>query len=350
MREKITAILAKIQLPHSTQNLVEAQTVDSIQIETNSITVRLHIPLAIAKFAKAIETTVTGALTKELQFTGEIHVHVAVQKANEQTGEGGVSQVKYIIAVASGKGGVGKSTVSANLAVALAQAGLQVGLLDADIFGPSIPKMFNIEHERPVAHTIGDKDFIVPIESYGVKILSIGFFVDSANAVIWRGPMAGNALKQLITEADWGALDVLLIDMPPGTSDIQLTLSQIVNINGAIMVSTPQDIALIDVVKGIDFFEKQTPPTPLLGIIENMAWFTPEELPDNKYYIFGKGGAKTLAAKRNIPFLGEIPIVQSIREGGDSGSPVALQAHSLVAEYYTNIAKTVMEKLSYNGI
>ena len=346
MQEKIKTILAKIQLPHSTQNLVEAQTVEAIQINENAITVRLHIPLAIAKFAKAIETNVTAALSKELQFAGEIHVHVNIQKANETAGEGGVSQVKHIVAVASGKGGVGKSTVSANLAVALAQAGYKVGLLDADIFGPSIPKMFNIENARPVAHTIGDKDFIVPIESYGVKILSIGFFVDSSQAVIWRGPMAGNALKQLITEADWDALDVLLIDMPPGTSDIQLTLSQIVNMDGAIMVSTPQDIALIDVMKGIDFFEKQTPPTPVLGIIENMAWFTPEELPNNKYYIFGKGGAKTLAEKRNISFLGEIPLVQSIREGGDSGAPVALQTQSLVEGYYADIAKTVMNKLS----
>lgn len=345
MQNKITAILSKIQLPHSTQNLVEAQTIENIQIDENAITLRLRIPLALAKFAKAVETTVTGALSKELQFEGEIHVHVTVQKANETEGEGGVSQVKHIVAVASGKGGVGKSTVSANLAVALAQAGLKVGLLDADIFGPSIPKMFNIEDSRPVAHTIGDKDFIVPIESYGVKILSIGFFVDSSQAVIWRGPMAGNALKQLITEADWGALDVLLIDMPPGTSDIQLTLSQIVNVDGAIMVSTPQDVALIDVVKGIDFFEKQTPPTPILGIIENMAWFTPEELPTNKYYIFGKGGAKQLAEQRNLTFLGEIPIVQSIREGGDSGAPVALQENSLVAEYYKNIAQMVIRKL-----
>lgn len=345
MQEKITAILAKIQLPHSTQNLVEAHAVESVQIEEKAVTVRLHIPFAIAKFAKAVETTVAATLTKELRFDGEIRVHASVQKAHETVGEGGVSQVKRIVAVASGKGGVGKSTVSANLAVTLARAGYKVGLLDADIFGPSIPKMFNMESARPVAHTIDGKDFIVPVESYGVKILSIGFFVDSSQAVMWRGPMAGNALKQLITEADWGALDVLLIDMPPGTSDIQLTLSHIVNIDGAIMVSTPQDIALIDVMKGIDFFEKQTPPTPVLGIVENMAWFTPEELPHNKYYIFGKGGAKTLAEKRNLSFLGEIPLVQSIREGGDSGSPAALRENSLVAEYYSNIANMVMSKL-----
>ncbi len=345
MKNKITAILSKIQLPQSAQNLVEAKAVESIEINDNVVNVRLHIPLAIAKFTKAIETTVSSSLQKELQFEGEINVHVNVQKANEAAGESGVSQVKHIVAVASGKGGVGKSTVSANLAVALAQAGYKVGLLDADVFGPSVPKMFNIENARPVANTIGNKDFIVPIESYGVKILSIGFFVDSSQAVIWRGPMAGNALKQLITEADWGVLDVLLIDMPPGTSDIQLTLSQIVTMHGAIMVSTPQDIALIDVMKGIDFFEKQTPPTPVLGIVENMAWFTPEELPNNKYYIFGKGGAKTLAEQQNIPFLGEIPLVQSIREGGDSGAPVALQKNSIVGGYYMKIAEKVMGKL-----
>jgi ATP-binding protein involved in chromosome partitioning len=345
MEKHIRAILTKILLPQSSQNLIDAGAVDSILVKNNEITVQLRLPLAIAKFAKAVEHTVHGALAKELPFSGEIHVLAAVQKANEGASAGGVSQVKHIVAVASGKGGVGKSTVSANLAVSLAQSGYKVGLLDADIFGPSIPKMFNVEDARPVAHTIGDKDFITPIEQYGVKILSIGFFVDSSQAVIWRGPMAGNALKQLLTEADWGALDVLLIDMPPGTSDIQLTLSHIVTLSGAIMVSTPQDVALIDVAKGMDFYEKQTPPTPILGIVENMAWFTPAELPGNKYYIFGKGGAQQLAAQKHIPFLGEIPIVQSIREHADNGTPAALQENSLVAEYYRAIAKQVMNRL-----
>jgi ATP-binding protein involved in chromosome partitioning len=250
--------------------------------------------------------------------------------------------VKNIVAVASGKGGVGKSTVAANLSVALAQKGLKVGLIDADVYGPSIPKMFHVEDQRPSARSEDGTEWIIPIEKYGVKLLSVGFFIKTEDAVMWRGPMATSALKQLISQGDWGELDYLLIDLPPGTGDVHLTMVQEVPVTGVVIVSTPQDVALVDVVKGINMFTGDKINVPVLGIIENMSWFTPAELPGNKYYIFGKHGCRELSEKMGIPLLGEIPIVQGIRESGDAGEPVAMHPDQASGKTFHDLAEAVI--------
>ena len=254
-------------------------------------------------------------------------------------------KVKNIIAIASGKGGVGKSTVTTNLAVALAQAGAKVGLIDADIFGPSIPTMFNCEFEQPEVRQVNGKNIIIPIEQYGVKLISIGFLTAPDSAVVWRGPMASAALKQFFADADWGELDYLLIDLPPGTSDIHLTLVQTVPVTGAVIVTTPQKVALADATKGLAMFKQPQINVPVLGVIENMAYFTPEELPDNKYYIFGKDGGKNLSEKFNVPFLGQIPLVQGIRESGDSGLPAVLK-EGRTAEAFKTLAETLARHIA----
>ena len=250
--------------------------------------------------------------------------------------------VKNVIAVSSGKGGVGKSTVAANLAIALARLGYQVGLLDCDIFGPSIPKMFQVEEERPYAVNVDGRDLICPIEKYGVKLLSIGFFVSPETATLWRGGMATNALKQLIADADWGELDYFILDTPPGTSDIHLTLLQTLAITGAVIVSTPQQVALADARKGIDMYRNEKVNVPILGLIENMAWFTPAELPNNRYYIFGKEGCKQLAEEMNVPLLAQIPLVQGICESGDTGEPTALSSEAMTGLAFINLAQSVV--------
>ncbi|SEE52584.1 Mrp/NBP35 family ATP-binding protein [Prevotella sp. lc2012] len=250
--------------------------------------------------------------------------------------------VKNIIAVSSGKGGVGKSTVSANLAIALARLGYKVGLLDTDIFGPSMPKMFHVEDERPYAVHVDGRDLICPIEKYGVKLLSIGFFVSPTTATLWRGGMATSALKQLIADADWGELDYFILDTPPGTSDIHLTLLQTLSITGAVIVSTPQAVALADARKGIDMYRNEKVNVPILGLIENMAWFTPAELPENRYYIFGKEGCKNLAQEMGVPLLAQIPIVQSICESGDAGEPAALKVDTMTGQAFINLAQAVV--------
>ncbi|MDR0812223.1 MAG: Mrp/NBP35 family ATP-binding protein, partial [Paludibacter sp.] len=257
--------------------------------------------------------------------------------------------VKNIIAVFSGKGGVGKSTIAANLAVSLANAGYKVGLLDADIYGPSIPKMFGVEDAQPFSRESDGKHLIVPIEKYGVKLLSIGFFVDTDVAVVWRGAMASNALKQLLTDGDWGALDYFVIDLPPGTGDIQLTLVQTLGITGAIVVSTPQDVALADARKGVNMFAGEKVNVPVLGLVENMSWFTPAELPENRYYIFGRDGGKRLAEELGIPLLSQIPLVQSVRESGDDGAPAALNANSIMGLYFNQLAEKIIVQTDYRN-
>ncbi len=255
------------------------------------------------------------------------------------------SNIENIIAIASGKGGVGKSTITINLAISLVKQGYKVGLLDADIFGPSIPKMFGVEKEQPVIKKIGKKEFIIPIEKFGVKFISIGFFVDGDNALVWRGPMAGNALQQLINNTSWGELDFLLIDLPPGTSDIHLTLVQTVAVSASIIVSTPQSLALADAKKAISMFRQDKINVPILGIVENMAYFTPKELPNNKYYIFGKSGAKELSKKENIELLAEIPIVQSLREAGDNGKAEEPFKNSILSEKFKILTKNTITSL-----
>lgn len=253
--------------------------------------------------------------------------------------------VKNLIAVASGKGGVGKSTVTSNLAVALSKSGAKVGIIDADIFGPSIPTMFGCEDEQPTVKRVEEKNWIIPIEKHGVKVISIGFLSPGDSAIVWRGPMAGSALKQFISDTDWGDLDYLLFDLPPGTSDIHLTLVQTIPVTGAVMVTTPQKVALADAVKGISMFQQAQINVPILGLVENMAYFTPEELPDHKYYIFGKDGGKQLAKDKEIPFIGEIPIVQSIRESGDEGEPVVLK-DEVTAEAFMKLAQNLAQQVA----
>lgn len=260
-----------------------------------------------------------------------------------------LEKVKHIVAVSSGKGGVGKSTVASNLAVALAKLGYKVGLVDADIYGPSMPKMFGCEDASPYMVEVGGKELIEPVVKYGVKLLSIGFFVDPDSATVWRGPMASNALKQMVEGGFWDELDFMLIDLPPGTSDIHLTLVQTVALSGAIVVSTPQQVALADAVKGINMFESPGIQVPVLGLVENMSWFTPAELPNNKYYIFGKEGAKKLADEKGLRLLGQIPIVQSIMEGGENGSPVALDEDSVTGQAFIELARNVAHAVDETG-
>ena len=283
-----------------------------------------------------------------MEIVGNISVKT-VQAARPEVGKL-LPQVKNIIGISSGKGGVGKSTVAANLAVALAKLGYKVGLLDADIFGPSMPKMFQVEDARPYAEKIDGRDMIIPVEKYGVKLLSIGFFVDPDQATLWRGGMASNALKQLIGDAAWGELDYFLIDLPPGTSDIHLTVVQTLAMTGAVVVSTPQAVALADARKGINMFTNDKVNVPILGLVENMAWFTPAELPDNKYYIFGREGAKKLAEEMNVPLLGQIPIVQSICENGDKGTPVALDENTMTGRAFLSLAAAVVRQVDRRNV
>jgi ATP-binding protein involved in chromosome partitioning len=304
----------------------------------------LHAPaMHIRKRAEDdIKKTILELVSPEAKI--KINVKVEAPESPEIKGKS-IPGIKNIIAVASGKGGVGKSTVTANLAVTLAKMGFSVGVLDADIYGPSMPIMFDVESEKPISVNVDGKSKMKPIESYEVKILSIGFFTSPSQAVIWRGPMASKALNQMIFDADWGALDFLLLDLPPGTGDIHLSIVQALPITGVVVVSTPQAVALADAKKGVSMFMSEAINVPVLGIIENMAYFTPEELPENKYYIFGKEGAKNLAEDLAVPFLGEVPIVQSIREAGDYGRPAALQSGSVIETVFEEITRKVVEQV-----
>lgn len=321
--------LKTVRYPGNGKNLVEAEMVeDDIRIDGMKVSFSIIFPKATDPFRKSVmkaaEAAVKLYVSKECEVT--VKEKVVEQPAAEE--ERVLKNVKHIIAVSSGKGGVGKSTVTANLAIGLAKMGHRVGLLDCDIFGPSMPKMFQVEDARPYAENINGKDLIVPIEKYGVKLLSIGFFVDPAQATLWRGAMACNAIKQLIEEANWGELDYMILDTPPGTSDIHLTLIQTLQLTGAVIVSTPQEVALADARKGVNMYMNEKVNVPILGLVENMAWFTPAQHPDEKYYIFGKEGAKRLAEELNVPLLGQIPLIQDICEGGDNGLPAVLDPAS----------------------
>ena len=340
--------LTHVRYPGTGKDIVSSEMIeDDLRIEGNKVTFSLVFDKQNDPFAKSLvkacEQAILTYVSPEVDIKGNITIKSKqpIAKPTEKP----LAGVKYTVAISSGKGGVGKSTVSANLAVALAKLGYKVGLLDADIYGPSMPKMFGLEDEHPTAEVIDGKEWILPIEKYGVKLLSIGFFVDPDKALIWRGAMASNAIKQLINDAQWGELDYFLLDLPPGTSDIHLTLVQALQLSGAIVVSTPQQVALADARKGLQMFQTDKIEVPILGLVENMAWFTPAELPENRYYIFGKDGCKNLAEEKNVPLLAQIPIVQSICESGDTGEPVALKDNSILSEAFRMRATNVVDSL-----
>lgn len=344
----ITDALRNVRYPGNGKNLVELEMIeDDIRIDGNKVTFSLIFEKPTDPFIKSVvkaaETAILTYVSPEVDIKGNIAVKtrrpIPEKPANPLPG------VKNIIGVSSGKGGVGKSTVASNLAVALAREGYKVGLLDADIFGPSVPKMFGVEDEQLFMHNVDGRDLIIPIEKYGVKLLSIGFVVDKNSPVLWRGGMASNALKQLITDADWGELDYFLIDMPPGTSDIHLTLVQTLGITGVVIVSTPQEVALADARKGIAMFMGDKVNVPILGLVENMAWFTPELHPEEKYYIFGREGGVKLAEEMNVKLLAQIPVVGSICEGGDAGSPIATE-DSIISHSFMHLAHEVIDAVN----
>lgn len=340
--------LSHVRYPGTGRDIVSSDMVeDDIRIAGNTVSFSLVFDKPNDPFAKSVvkaaEQAILTYIGEEVEVKGNIQIKF--KQEPKPKAEKPLAGVRHTIAVFSGKGGVGKSTVAANLAVSLAQMGYKVGLLDADIHGPSIPKMFGVEDARPVMEEIDGRQYIMPIEQCGLKILSIGFFVDPDNALVWRGGMASNALKQLIADAYWGELDYFVIDLPPGTSDVHLTLVQTIDLTGAVIVTTPQDVALADARKGINMFRNDKINVPILGLIENMAWFTPAELPENRYYIFGKDGGKRLAQEMDIPLLGEIPLVQSIREGGDAGMPVAMREDNVTAGAFRQVAERLAASL-----
>jgi len=348
-KQDITNALDKITSPGEGKSLVESESVKNIVIFGNEVIVDVEIGNPTLQAKKKVEVEIMRAIH------AEVHQKIAV-KVNVKAGEKAPVQakkklknkipgIKNIIAIASGKGGVGKSTITANIAISLSKMGFKVGILDADIYGPSMPIMFDVENEKPLSVNVNGRSKMKPIENYGVKMLSLGFFTKPDEAVIWRGAMASKALNQMIFDASWGELDFMLIDLPPGTGDIHLSIVQAVPITGAVIVSTPQNIALADAKKGVAMFKQPNINVPVLGIVENMSFFTPAELPDNKYYIFGKDGAKNLAEDIDTAFLGEIPLVQSIRESGDVGHPVALQTNSPLEEVFSEITKNMLTEL-----
>jgi len=348
-KQDILKALETITVPGEGQNMVESGAVKNVVTFGDEVIVDITINNPSLQAKKRTEVDILKTIHEQVYEKAKITVNVKVDapakpKPNVIKGKA-IPGIKNIVAVASGKGGVGKSTVTANLAVTLSKMGFNVGVLDADIYGPSMPIMFDVVDQKPLAVNIGGKSKMKPVENYGVKILSIGFFTQPDQAVVWRGPMAAKALNQMIFDAHWGELDFLLLDLPPGTGDIHLSIMQSLPITGAVVVSTPQNVALADAKKGVAMFQQESINVPVLGIIENMAYFTPEELPNNKYYIFGKEGAKNLADDLKVPFLGEIPLVQSIREAGDVGRPAAMQKDTLLEKSFEKLTQNVVEEV-----
>ncbi len=345
-RKEILKALERITVAGEGKNMVESGAVTNVVTFGDEVVVDLLLHTPAMHIKKRAEDDIKKTIAEFINADAKVKVNIKIEASDKPEIKGkAIPGIKNIIAVASGKGGVGKSTVTANLAVTLAKMGFAVGVLDADIYGPSMPMMFDVENEKPISIQIDGRSKMKPIESFEVKILSIGFFTSPSQAVIWRGPMASKALNQMIFDADWGELDFMLIDLPPGTGDIHLSIMQSLPITGAVVVSTPQAVALADAKKGVAMFMQDTINVPVLGIIENMAYFTPEELPENKYYIFGKEGARNLAADLEVPFLGEVPIVQSIREAGDYGRPAALQTGSVIEKVFENITRNVVQEV-----
>ena len=348
-KQDILEALETITVPGEGQNMVESGAVKNVMTFGDEVIVDITINNPSLQAKKRTEVDIMKTIHDKVYEKAKITINLKVDapakpKANVIKGNP-IPGIQNIVAIASGKGGVGKSTVTANLAVSLAKMGFKVGVLDADIYGPSIPIMFDVENEKPLAANIEGKSKMKPVENYGVKILSIGFFTKPDQAVVWRGPMAAKALNQMIFDAHWDELDFMLIDLPPGTGDIHLSIMQSLPITGAVVVSTPQNVALADAIKGVAMFQQESINVPVLGIIENMAYFTPEELPENKYYIFGKEGAKNLAEDLQVPFLGEIPLVQSIREAGDIGRPAALQTGTLLEQAFEKLTQNVVQEV-----
>lgn len=339
----ITDALATVIYPGTKKSLVESNMVaDNIRIDGRKVSFSLIFPRDTDPFIKSTVRAAEATLKYRLGDDVEVHIATEFTSAKRPEPDKLLPGVKNVVAVSSGKGGVGKSTVAVNLAIALARLGYKVGLLDADIFGPSVPKMLGLEDARPYGVNKDGRQLIEPIEKYGVKVLSIGFFVDPDTATLWRGAMASNALRQLVADADWGDLDYFILDTPPGTSDIHLTLLQTLAITGAVIVSTPQKVALADARKGIDMYRNDKVNVPILGLVENMAWFTPKELPENKYYIFGKDGCKNLAKEMGCPLLAQIPLVQGICESGDDGEPAATHIETATGQAFINLAQAVV--------
>lgn len=346
-KEAVLEALKNVDDPDLKKDIVTLGMVRDLEVNGKDVkfTVMLTTPACPMKdmIHKASVNAVLHLVDKEANVSVKMDADVTSRRGDSRPL---LPKVKNIIAIASGKGGVGKSTISSNLAVALAKQGAKVGLVDADIHGPSIPIMFDVVHEKPTTKQIDGQNYIVPVESYGIKLLSIGFFADPDQAVVWRGPMATKALTQMFRDADWGELDYLLIDLPPGTGDVHLSLVQAVPLTGVVVVSTPQAVALADAKKGVAMFQMANINIPILGLVENMAYFTPAELPENKYYIFGKDGAKNLAEKLNIPLLAQIPLIQGIREAGDIGRPVAMQDNTPQSKAFTDLAKSVAQQVA----
>lgn len=351
-KEAVIESLKTISLPGEGGNLVDQGVVSNIMIFGDQIDIDLQLQNPSLQARKKLEVTILKTLHTQVYEKAKIKINtkvIAPSKPADQIKGKPIQGIENILAISSGKGGVGKSTITANLAVTLAKMGCKVGILDADIYGPSIPTMFDMEGARPLSVQVNGKSKMEPIENYGVKVLSIGFFTKPDQAVVWRGPMAAKALNQMIFDAAWGELDFLLIDLPPGTGDIHLSIVQSLPLNGAVVVSTPQNVALTDAKKGIAMFQQDSINVPVLGIVENMSYFTPAELPDNKYYIFGKKGAEYLAKDKDVPFLGALPLVQSIREAADFGRPAVLQEQSNLSDHFDEITKKLVAQTLFRN-
>lgn len=344
-KQQILSALETITVSGEGKNMVESGAVQNVITFADEVIVDLSLSTPAMHIKKRAESDVVKTIQEKVHPDAKVKVNIKVNAPEKPQIKGkNIPGIHNIVAVASGKGGVGKSTITANIAVTLAKMGFKVGVLDADIYGPSIPIMFDVAQERPLSVSVSGKSKMKPVENYGVKVLSIGFFTQPNQAVIWRGPMAAKALNQLIFDADWGELDFMLVDLPPGTGDIHLSIMQSLPLTGAVVVSTPQNVALADARKGVAMFQQESINVPVLGIVENMAYFTPEELPDNKYYIFGKEGAKNLAEDLEVPFLGEMPLVQSIRESGDVGRPAAMQTGTLLEKAFETLTRNIVQE------
>lgn len=346
-QEQIIAALSNVQEPDLGKDLITLNMVKDIVINGNQVSFTIVLTTPACPMKDMMASACVNAIQLLVNKEADVHVHFTSRTTTQRTDNNPLLPgVKNIIAVVSGKGGVGKSTVSANLALSLAQTGAKVGLMDADIYGPSVPIMFGVRGERPMMKEVDGKGMIIPMEKYGIKLMSIGLLVDDKDAVVWRGPMASSAIRQFITDVLWEELDYLVIDMPPGTGDIHLTVLQSVPVTGVVVVSTPQPVALADAKKGIAMFGQAQIKVPIIGLVENMSYFTPAELPNNKYYIFGKDGAKNLAEEYDLPLLGQIPIVESIREGGDKGIPAAMGADKVLRDTFTAIAGNAVRQIA----